>query len=137
MENGAIREPYASYEYYSNEYKGRELDKTAFDKNVRWATALADEITFGRVRKLKEIPDCVKDAVCCATEKYSAYQNLRNQKLVSEDNDDYRVTYAAAGKQEELRAEIITDIKMYLSGTGLTYRGRSRRYDNESGYHHF
>ena len=137
MENEAIREPYANYEYYLDDYNGREVDKTTFAKNVRWATALVDEITFGRVRKLDDVPDCVKDAVCCAVEKYSSYQKIRNQNLTSETNDDYHVTYAAAGKQEEMRSEVIADIKMYLSGTGLTYRGWSRKYDDKSGYYDF
>ena len=45
-----------------------------------------------RIRSLEVIPDCVKDAICCAVEKYSTYQKLRNQELKSESNDGYSVS---------------------------------------------
>ena len=103
----------------------------------KWATALIDTITFGRIRSLEVIPDCVKDAICCAVEKYSTYQKLRNQELKSESNDGYSVSYADAGKESDMRQEVIADMKIYLSGTGLTYRGRSRKYDYKPGHHYF
>ena len=137
MSDKAIRKPYADYNYYSMEYRGTEVSKTAFEQNLKWATALIDTITFGRLRSLEVIPDCVKDAICCAVEKYSAYQKLRNQELKSESNDGYSVSYADAGNKTDMRQEVIADMKIYLSGTGLTYRGRSRQYDYKSGHHHF
>ena len=29
-------------------------------ENLKWATALVDMVTFGRIERLEEIPDCVK-----------------------------------------------------------------------------
>ena len=129
MSDEAIRTPYVDYYYYSKDYRGTETSKTT--------TALIDTITFGRIRSLEVIPDCVKDAICCAVEKYSTYQKLRNQELKSESNDGYSVSYADAGKESDMRQEAIADMKIYLSGTGLTYRGRSRKYDYKPGHHYF
>lgn len=135
MSNEAIREPYVDFKYYSSEYRGAKVDKTTFDQNLTWVTALIDMITFGRIRRLETVPDCVKDAICCGVEKYSAYQKLKDQELKSESIDGYSVSYADSGKATDIRQEVITDMKTYLSGTGLTYRGRSRRYDNEPGHY--
>ena len=132
MPQEAIREPYVDYDYYSNEYMGN-LDLIRFSQNLKWATALIDEITYGRIVKLDSIPDCVKDAV----EKYDQYKQLKDQKLKSESNDGYAVSYADAEKMSAVRSEIIADMKMYLAGTGLIYRGRSRKYDNKPGHHGF
>lgn len=136
MSQEAVREPYVDYDYYSNEYMGN-LDLTRFSRNLKWATALIDEITYGRIAKLDSIPDCVKDAVCSAVEKYDQYKQLKDQKLKSESNDGYAVSYADAEKMSAVRLEIIADMKMYLAGTGLIYRGRSRKYDNKPGHHGF
>ncbi|WP_119298682.1 head-tail connector protein [Mediterraneibacter butyricigenes] len=106
------------------------MDEKTFGENLKWATALVDMVTFGRVKRLEEIPDCVKDAACCAVEKYTDYQKLRAQELKSESNDGYSVTYSDAGKESDMRQDVISDIKTYLSGTGLTYRGRSKKYDD-------
>ena len=137
MSDEAIQKPYVDYDYYSKDYRGTEASKTTFEQNLKWATALIDTITFGRIRSLEVIPDCVKDAICCAVEKYSTYQKLRNQELKSESNDGYSVSYADAGKESDMRQEVIADMKIYLSGTGLTYRGRSRKYDYKPGHHYF
>lgn len=139
MPQEAIREPYVDYDYYYyyKDDRGTEVSKTTFEQNLKWATALIDTITFGRIRSLEVIPDCVKDAICCAVEKYSTYQKLRNQELKSESNDGYSVSYADAGKESDMRQEVIADMKIYLSGTGLTYRGRSRKYDYKPGHHYF
>lgn len=137
MSDEAIRAPYADYTYYQNEYRGTKVDEKTFGENLKWATALVDMVTFGRIERLEEIPDCVKDAVCCAVEKYADYQKLRAQELKSESNDGYSVTYSDAGKESDMRQEVIADMKIYLSGTGLTYRGRSRKYDYKPEHHYF
>lgn len=136
MYDEAIRSSYVDYDYYSGDYNGTKVDRTTFMQNLKWATALIDTITFGRIKKLETVPDCVKDAICCAVEKYSEYQKLRNQELKSESNDGYSVSYADAGKETDMRQEVIADMKIYLSDTGLTYRGRSRKYDNQPGHHY-
>ena len=62
MSQEAVREPYVDYDYYSNEYMGN-LDLTRFSRNLKWATALIDEITYGRIAKLDSIPDSRSDGL--------------------------------------------------------------------------
>ena len=64
MSDEAIQKPYVDYDYYSKDYRGTEASKTTFEQNLKWATALIDTITFGRIGSLEVIPDCVKDAIC-------------------------------------------------------------------------
>ena len=134
MDNEAVREPYATYGYYTEQYKGTRLDGEEFAGAILWASALVDQMTFDRVRNLEEIPDCVKDASCSAAERYVKYWKLSGREIKSENNDGYSVSYADSGTAEQLEADCRNDVRMYLSGTGLLFKGRSRRYDRKPGY---
>lgn len=130
MENEAIPKPYVDYQYYKANAGG--LSETEFEKGLLWATALIDQITFGRLKHLDMIPDSVKNALCCVIDRFAKYQKSQERDLRSESNDGYSVSYSDEKKLDDLRLDAIKDAKMYLSGTGLTYRGRSRIYDSNT-----
>lgn len=117
------------YEWYKTQYFGNLVDETAFNRNIIWATALLDQITFWRLKQIENVPDCVKDALCSAVEKMVLFRKRKEQDLASESNDGYSVSYASAGRLDELKSEVVSDMRTYLSGTGLLYRGWSRVYD--------
>jgi len=87
-------------------------------------------VTFCRCRRLDEIPDCVKNAICSAADVMREYLKGRESDISSESNDGYSVTYKAALKSEECEKSMKAKVKRHLSGTGLMYGGRSRIYDN-------
>lgn len=123
MNPEAIPGSYVAYEYYAESYKGEKLTEDIFPRYAKWASALVDQMTFGRLKDLPEIPDCVRDAICCAAEKRFSFVAKADRDLKSESNDGYSVSYADAGEEGSLVESIKEDIRIYLSGTGLLFRG--------------
>lgn len=132
MSGEANFKSYADYDYYVS--IGGQLTEAEFDKSLVWATALLDTVTFQRLRNMTDIPDCVKKALCSTIDKHAQFTHAQNSTIQSESLDGWSVTYAN-NKLEDLEQNALRDIKIYLSGTGLTYRGRSSKYDVQSGNH--
>ena len=131
MPGEANKQPYVDYEYYKS--IGGEVSEKEFNKSIVWATALIDTVTFQRISRLDTIPDCVKNAVCSAIDKHALYLRTQDMAVRSESNDGWSVTYSDT-KLADLKKDVISDIMIHLSGTGLTYRGRSHKYDCKSNY---
>ncbi len=127
-------QPYADYKYYTDEYMGTSIQANDFPRYARWASCLIDRITSGRVRKLEEVPSCVKDAMCAAAETCFQQNQKAGRIKKSENNDGYSVSYADAEKEDDMIQRAAADIRTYLAGTGLTYRGRLH-HDYECRHH--
>jgi len=121
----AREDAYADYAYYTDEYGGTVLTEEKFGSAVIWSTALIDQMTFGRVRSLSEIPSCVSDAACSAAEKYATFRDAKARGFASESNDGYSVSYAGTGDgaMDSMMSSVRQEIKVYLANTGLLYRG--------------
>lgn len=130
MPDKDARSPYVDYKYYREAFHGASMNETEFLNAEIEAEAFVNAATFGRIRKLEEIPDCVKDAICSAADVMQEYIKGRESNISSESNDGYSVTYRAALKSEDCEKAMKTKVKRHLSGTGLTYGGRSKIYDN-------
>ena len=129
MENGK----YADYAYYTKNYLGTEITAEKFGPNMLAASALIDQVTFGRIHRLDTVPECVKRAACAAAE--CLYQNevRAEREITSESNDGYSVTYSTGGTQKDATANAVAKIRSFLASTGLLYRGFSRQYDFKDG----
>ena len=127
-----MEKEYVDYAYYQKSFGG-ELDESMFNKSLKWATAKVNQLTFGRISRLDEIPECVKDAICAAIEKYATQEKKAASMVKSETNDGYSISYATPASDEDFNSEVKRCIKMYLSGTGLTYLGTSPLYDVKGG----
>lgn len=125
------RSPYVDYQYYRDAFHGTALRETEFANAEIEAEAFVNAATFGRIRRLDEIPECVKDAICSAADVIGEYSKGMESGISSESSDGYSVTCNAAIKSEECEKALKTKVKRHLSGTGLLYGGRSRIYDNE------
>lgn len=123
MPQEATTGSYATYEYYKENYMGTTLSMEEFNRNAKWASALVDQMTFGRVAELETIPDCVMDAICGAAESRASYLKKSELELKSESNDGYSVSYADAGSETDFMSSVRKDIRIYLANTGLLYRG--------------
>ena len=64
----AITSPYVDYNYYSETYGGNKIPQDSFDACEKRAEAVLHRISFDRVKRLPEIPDMVKDAICAMAE---------------------------------------------------------------------
>lgn len=129
----AATTPYADYEWYTAGYGGSLLTESNFPRYARWASALIDAMTYGNITSDDYVTDVVKDATCAAAEQ--AYQYWQANVNVdagtggtakSESNDGYSITYgevASTSSLEALKTECAGLIKIYLSNTGLLFRG--------------
>lgn len=132
MSEEANFKPYVDYDYYVS--IGGQLTEAEFNKSLMWSTALLDTATFQRLKSMTDIPDSVKKALCSTIDKHAQFVHAQTGTIQSESLDGWSVTYAN-NKLEDLEKNALRDIKIYLSGTGLTYRGRSSKYDVQSGNH--
>lgn len=124
------KSPYVDYQYYCDTFHGSAMTEAEFSNAEIEAEAFVNAVTFGRLRRLDKIPDCVKDAICSAADVMGEYIKGRESDISSESHDGYSVTYKAALKSEECEKSMKAKVKRHLSGTGLMYGGRSRIYDN-------
>lgn len=116
---------YADYEYYTGTFGGSAISAADFPRLARRASAEVDHVTFGRILKLDEIPDAVKDAVCEVAEKLQEQENSEKNSagIASENNDGYSVSYRDDGGEAGRAHERYLAIRSYLAVTGLMYRG--------------
>ena len=90
-------------------------------------------ISFDRVKRLPEIPDRVKDAICAMAE-IDYQEEKKTPGVKSENSDGYAVTYADSGNTTGASGRVALmyqEASIYLGNTGLLYKGVSRKYDRE------
>lgn len=123
------KEPCVDYNFYHEVYHGSIASDKNFDNAELEAEAFVDMITFGRIKKLQEIPDSVKFAICSLVDVVAKFVESQKNDLLSESNDGYSITYASAAKSTECAQEMHMKARRWLSNTGLLYRGWSEKYD--------
>lgn len=106
------------YEYYSVTYGGIEMPPLKFYALELRSRKYIDGITCNRIDYSKEISDNIKLAICAGVDVLIKYDG---KIIVSEKTGDNSVTYAISDISKE--KEIYKEVKIYLSDTGLLYRG--------------
>lgn len=122
----AIQKPYADYIWYKSSYFGAVIPEEVFPSFAMKASYLVDNLTAGNLQSFDAAPDCVKDAVCAAAEKLYQFEKNPAKEIKSENNDGYSVTYADAN-EEKAFDDAKTEIRVYLSTSGLLFRGCRKR----------
>lgn len=116
-----------NYEFYALEYKGAVIpDEKAFDSAVIEATAFVDSIITNR--EYLNVGDNIKKfryAVCSVAEEiYKQIAIDDSPQKQSESVGDHSVSYNVSKKSYAERESIKHNkARLYLSGTGLLYRG--------------
>lgn len=132
---------YTDYDYYTSAYLLGRAAQISEEEFLFWEKEAGREIdarTFGRVKKLKEISEEVKDCSCAVAELLYRVEQASKEAsaigaagpLASYSNDgqsgtfttDQNGIYTQAGKQAEIK-RLIT---LYLGHTGLLYAGVMR-----------
>ena len=125
---------YATYNYFIDKYLHNQDyfdDNTneinVFEHCLDKATAIIDRYTFGNVKKLDEIPECVKQCCCEIAQRIYEF-NVNNPEngvaIVSEKVGDLSTSYESSeSRKVNLSKANVETIKNWLSGTGLLYRG--------------
>lgn len=122
----AIQKPYADYDWYKSNYFGAVIPEGAFPSFAMKASYLVDGLTAGNLPLLDAVPDCVKDAVCAAAEKLYQFEQNPAKEIKSENNDGFIITYADTS-EGKARDDAKAEIRVYLSTSGLLFRGCRKR----------
>lgn len=109
-----------------NEYRslGGTLDLTPFNLLEFEARRKIDERTFGRLKRIENIPTEVKMCVYALINTLNSYSidstSSRNKNIASESTDGYSVSYASGSQVQEIvesKSVELNDIIMtYLLG---------------------
>ena len=111
------------YTYYSVEYGGTAVEQDGFPRVMREACAYVDQITYGRLHGLSEIPEEARLAACAVADvvqaKYAAIDKLGAAAGVkSFTNDGYSESFADA-------AQLSDDFARRMADAAAVYISRS------------
>lgn len=136
---------YADYEYYKNTYLGTAISEQDFPRMALRASTYLDYYTAGKAAQ-NDSMDAVKMACCAVAEQYQAIDTAQalaqkslsaalskeGGELKSQTVGSWTKTYQSGGESaaqaaasaNSAKAGLASAASMYLSGTGLLYRGR-------------
>jgi len=119
---------YVDFTYYTTTYLGTAIAESAFPQLALRASAVIDQITFGRAAidfAANTNVTAIKNATCAVAEEIQIVAADGNiDGIVSESVGSHSVTYAeTATKQLTARDKYSNAAQLYLGDTGLMFRG--------------
>jgi len=126
---------YADYTYYSDDFLGTAIAETDFPRLALKASAVIDQITFGRAPTYTEYETQIKNAMCAVAEELQTQeQNANVDAITSESQGRYSVSYGVGSNRTRTNVQKQQDAaRVWLANTGLMYSGF---YDGEYGGQH-
>lgn len=126
--------PYIDYQYYTEEYKGTEIDEVTFEKYATRASQVIDQLTNDVLhgQKFTQIAQYLQDKVKLATAaQVEFYVSKGGYETVETGSDDLtNVTIGSFSYQEGSNQSSSANAKRisptvleHLKPTGLLYRG--------------
>lgn len=111
------------YAYYKDTYGGTLISEADFPSAIRQAYVYVNHITQGRAAKEQtdEVQAKINNACCAAAEYVHKSEQSGGAEVASETVGKWSRSFVSQGKT--LQQRINASIRMYLSGTGLTYAG--------------
>lgn len=116
-----------NFEFYQKEYKGT-LSEDIFNRLCERAHAVLCRITFRRVEKLDRFDDDIRRKImlaeCAVLDKVNIMEEMPEPGVSSKSVGRMSVSYEASATSDAARLQQCADAAaLYLSGTGLMYRG--------------
>lgn len=105
---------FVDFNYYRDEFLGTLIPIKEFYHIESKATVYVNYVLLGNMKDTDEF----KNAVCAVCELI--YNESKRGGIKSENNDGYSVTFEEIG---DFYDRVIDVVKVYLSNTGLLYRG--------------
>jgi len=114
---------YADYRYYRDEFRGKLIPETDFDRAAMSATQYINNVTFGRIGS--NVTEAVKNACCAVAEVYysGSVSPRAASGITSEKVGNHSVSYSAAENISTQAKRLRSAVKLWLGSTGLLYRG--------------
>ena len=118
---------YETYEDYTERFRGRAIpDEATFDRLAVRADAVLDRMTLGRAAKYRDRTGKLALACCAVAEKLWELEEFgraaAETEITEEKVGDHLVRYQRRNRLD-IAAELEALAEMYLTGTGLIYRG--------------
>lgn len=116
---------YADFTYYVTTYAGTAVPESDFPRLARKASAVLDQLTYGRAATDTEYPSQIKDAVCAiAEEMYSIENSDGSEYVTSESQGQYSVSYAQDAVESRTDMQRYFDAaNVWLANTFLMFGG--------------
>lgn len=127
---------YANYEFYASQFFGNSIEEDDFYRLAVRASSFLDYYTMGKARKSHDA-QALKMACCAVAEQYQIIEAARKVMAEaitgtgakkSESVGSYSVSYVTGEESAKItlsdeNAALAKAANLYLSGTGLLYRG--------------
>lgn len=118
---------YADYEFYTTEFLGTAIAEADFPALALRASAVIDQITFGRAASASDSADAtaIANATCAVAEELQRQAKSGDADgIVSESQGRYSVSYAAhSSKTKSNLAKLQNAATPWLANTYLTFAG--------------
>jgi len=116
---------YVDFTYYTTSYLGVLIAESDFPRLALRASAIVDQVTFGRAATDTDNTTAIKNATCAVAEEIFAFEQSGSvDGIQSESIGQNSVTYTQYGARN-LSAQQKYSIAayLYLASTGLMFKG--------------
>lgn len=127
---------YADFTFYSTQYFGTAIAESAFSQLALRASAVIDQITFGRAATETVVANttAIKNAMCAVAEELQR-QDASNgaDGIASESQGRYSVSYLAnSNRSKSNQSKLQSAASVWLANTYLMFAGfNSGEYGGE------
>lgn len=119
---------YATYNDYVSIYYGNAIEADDFDKYASRASDYIDYLTMGKAKTFNDVDNALAKACCAIAEKIANADSITASvgvaEIASETVGSHSVSYRSSAELKAgLDAAMLAAAQMYLTSTGLLYRG--------------
>ena len=116
---------YADFTYYSATYLGTTIAEADFPRLALRASAVIDQITFGRAATDTENTNAIKNAMCAVAEEIQTQESAGSvDGITSESQGRYSVSYGSnSSKTKSNQSKLEDAAKVWLANTFLLFGG--------------
>ena len=116
---------YADFTYYEDTFLGTTIAEADFPRLALRASAVIDQITFGRAATDTENTNAIKNAMCAVAEEIQTQEAASNvDGITSESQGQYSVSYGANSNRARSNQRKLEDAaKVWLANTALLFAG--------------
>ncbi len=116
---------YADYTYYSGTFLGTAITQSAFPALALRASAVIDEITFGRAATDTDNETAIQNATCAVAEELQRQDAASGvDGIQSESQGRYSVSYAkGSSRMQSNQYKVEKAAKTWLANTFLMFPG--------------
>ena len=116
---------YADFTYYEDTFLGKTIAEADFPRLALRASAVIDQITFGRAATDTENTNAIKNAMCAVAEEIQAQESAGSvDGITSESQGRYSVSYGSnSSKTKSNQSKLEDAAKVWLANTFLLFGG--------------